>query len=121
MEKILLGNVFPTSLVKRQVLIEPIALDEAKRLLAGGYDSFWGHTNTLLAAKEQLGVDVAPKTERPALKLDQEGLPYLVEGEVAMKIILLSPSYKEGFRPAIGEEVSTDDIVGWTALLVTFP
>lgn len=118
--KILLGNTFPLTLVKRVVEIEPISLDEAARLLDGGFDSFWGHTNTLAAAKEQLGVDPTPETERPSITLDEEGLPAVGQGESATVVVVLSPQYRQGFRPQIGEEVSPEDILGWQALKVQF-
>ena len=120
MSKVLLGNTFPLTLVRRGTFIEPVSLETAKTLLEVGFASFWGHANTAAVAKAQLGFDVAPKTERPALKLNEEQLPTL-DGETFTKVLVLSPSYRAGFRPAIGVEGGPDDIVGWEPLLVTFP
>jgi hypothetical protein len=77
MSKVLLGNTFPLTLVRRGTFIEPVSLETAKTLLEVGFASFWGHANTAAVAKAQLGFDVAPKTERPALKLNEEQLPTL--------------------------------------------
>ena len=118
MEKILVGNTFPVALIRRRVLISPVSVAQAKAMLKN-FASFWGHANTLAAAKEQLGVDVAPKTERPAIQLGEDNFPIL-DGELFRKVLVLSPSYANGFRPAIGEEVSSDKIVGWQCLLFDF-
>ena len=120
MTKVLLGNTFPLTLVRRPVQIEPVSIETAKAMLTVGFASFWGHTNTAAVAQAQLGFDVVPKTERPALKLNEEQLPTL-DGETYTKVLVLSPSYRAGFRPAIGVEVTNEDIVGWEPLLVTFP
>lgn len=120
MSKVLLGNTYPLNLVRRRVSIEPCSIEDAVAMLGAGFASFWGHTNTAAAAKAQLGFDVLPKTERPALKLNEEQLPTL-DGETYTKVLVLSPSYRPGFRPAIGVEVEAGDIVGWEPLLVTFP
>lgn len=120
MTKVLLGNTFPLTLVRREVRIYPITVDEAKALLTiAGFNSFWGHTNTATVAKAQLGFDVMPKTERPALVIDEDGLPGL-NGEHSDTIVVLSPTYRSGFRPAMGQEVTEADIVGWEPLLVKF-
>lgn len=120
MSKVLLGNTFPLTLVRRAAIIRPIGMEDAKHLLEGGFVSFWGHSNTAAVAKAQLGVDVSPDTERPALVLDEDGLPG-IGGYHTDKVLVLSPTYRSGFRPAIGVEVSEADIVGWEPLLVTFP
>ena len=119
MTKVILGNTFPLTLVRRQVSIKPISLAEAKALLEDGFVSFWGHSNTAAVAKAQLGFEVSPETERPALVLDENGLPG-IGGVHSDKVLVLSPSYRPGFRPAIGVEVGPDDIVGWEPLLVQF-
>lgn len=113
---ILLGNTYPPALVRRRVVITPITLEAAIKLLANGFESFWGHTNTIQAANEQLGVDVRPKTERPAVILDKEGFPSL-NGIIATKVLVLSPNYANGFRPQIGEEVPLEKLTGWQCLL----
>lgn len=120
MTKVLLGNTFPLTLVRRRVQIDPVSIEDAKALLEAGYVSFWGHSNTAVAAKAQLGFDVLPETERPALKLTSEGLPEL-NGVVAAKVVILSPEYRAGYRPAIGVETGVEDILGWQALVLTFP
>lgn len=120
MAKCLVGNTFPLTLVRRECVIKPISFDDALARLAGGVASFWGHTNTLAAAKQQLGVDVSPATERPALKLDDNGLPSL-DGAVYKEVLVLSPSYAPGFRPQVGVEVKAEEILGWEPLLVSFP
>lgn len=120
MKTILLGNTFPLTLVRRECRITPIGVEEAKDLLSLGFVSFWGHANTAAAAQSQLGVDVNPKTERPALVLDKDGLPGL-DGVHTNTVLVLSPRYRQGFRPAIGVEVSEEDIEGWDPLLIVFP
>lgn len=124
---VLIGNSFPQSLIRKTVVTRPIFLSDAKELLKGGFDSFWGHTNTIRAASEILGVDVTPKskylqpdgTYRPAVELDDDLNPYF-DGKSYTSIILLSPEYERGYRPKIGEEVSADKIVAWQTLLMTF-
>lgn len=118
--KVLLGNTFPLALVRRRVLIEPISIEDAKARLEAGFVSFWGHANTAAVAQAQLGFDVRPKTGRPALKLNEEQLPTL-DGETFTHVVILSPNYRPGFRPAPTVEPTNDDIVGWEPLLLTFP
>jgi len=121
-EKILLGDSWPMTLIRRPVQIEPISIDNLRSWLALGGDfySFWGHQNTIAAANRLLGVDVTPKTERPAVELTHEGLPTF-EGEVFWWAYILNPDYRPGFRPQIGQEVGEEDITGWTCLRVTYP
>ena len=82
--------------------------------------SFWGHSNTLAAAREILGVDVAPAVERPAVVLTDENLPSL-DGAEARECWVLSPDYAPGFRPAPGEEVPPEKILGWQVLRILWP
>ncbi len=124
MHAILIGNTFPTSLVRREAVILPISVKRlAERCQAaerkGKLKSFWGHQNTLAVASEKLGTDLTPKSERPALGLTAEGLPTL-DGEVFYEVHLLNPDYNGTYRPKIGEEVDESKICGWTALLVRF-
>lgn len=78
MPPVLLGNAFPLTLVRRSVRIEPRPLDELRREVAArGVVSFWGHDNTLPAARALLGFDPAPATGRPALTLNADLLPLL--------------------------------------------
>ncbi len=117
---ILLGNTFSLTLVNRPVRIEPIALDDLRgRLVQGKVCSFWGHANTLAAANQILARDVTPVIERPALELSKDGLPCL-DGVEFSECYVLTPQYRPGFRPAIGVEVTSADIVGWQALKITW-
>jgi len=119
-QPILLGNTFSLTLVTRPIQIEPISLDELRgRLLAGRICSFWGHANTLDAASQILGRDITPTSERPALELSKDGLPCLDKTEFS-ECYVLTPQYRPGFRPAIGVEVNSDDIVGWQALKIVW-
>ncbi len=115
---ILIGSTFPLSLVRRRVAIEPHEVAELRGLLAiRPIRSFWGHANTLPAAKTLLGTDLTPATERPALTLNADALPTL-DGETFNECWVVSPDYTPGFRPQIGEEVPTDKIRGWQVLRI---
>ncbi|MBP5509340.1 MAG: hypothetical protein J6Z49_00305 [Kiritimatiellae bacterium] len=121
-QRVLIGNVFPFSLVRcKRLIVESEAISTLRAVLAGGAGvaSFWGHENTRAAAEAVLGVSLAPRTERPALTLSPGKCPML-DGEVFDVCWLLSPDYPEGFRPAIGEEVSPDQIAGWHVLKLTW-
>lgn len=121
MSPVLLGNSFPLSLIRRPVIIEPRPLADLQRAAAKcGFLSFWGHSNTLSAARSVLGFDPTPPVERPALKLDDAKLPS-IGGQTFSEVWVLSPDYFPGFRPKIGEEVSSQEIRGWEALRVQFP
>ena len=119
--KLLIGNSFPFSLVRcARLIVESKPLAALKEALAGsGVVSFWGHENTRAAAEGVLGVSLAPRTERPAVTLSSEERPML-DGEEFDTCWLLSPDYPEGFRPAIGTEVSPDQIAGWHVLKLTW-
>lgn len=118
---VLIGNSFPLSLIRRRAMIEPKALAELQqRLRAAIAMSFWGHRNTLKPASALLGVDLTPVGERPVLTLDKAGLP-VFEGKAFPECWVLSPDYTPGYRPAVGEEVAMDKIIGWQVLLITFP
>ena len=120
MEKTLIGNSFPLSLIRRRVVITPCGLEELQQLLAEReIVSFWGHRNTLEAVKQCLGYDLTPHVDRPALTLSAAGLP-VYEGEVFGECWVLSPDYRDSFRPAIGIEVTPEQILGWQCLLLTF-
>lgn len=110
------GNTFPMNLIRRKVTIQPLSMEEYCRELASGkWASFWGHDNTLAAAKAQCGFDLTPKEERPALTVDKEGFPVLY-GTSYKKCYVLTPEYRAGFRPAMGEEVQMEDIYSWHVL-----
>jgi len=113
---VLLGSTFPLSLIRRKVVIEPIELDLLRgELRTRGFESFWGHRNTLPAAREILGLEVVPASARPALSLNEDRL-LLLNGRVFRECLVLSPEYKSGYRPGVGEEVAREKISGWTAL-----
>ena len=113
---ILLGSTFPLMLIRRRVVIEPVAVDTLRRqLVMRQVVSFWGHANTVAVANALLGIEVAPETVRPALTTTPEGYPALVD-HVFDECWILSPDYAPGFRPAIGEEVTPDKIIGWQTL-----
>ena len=116
-KKVLIGNSFPFSLVRRaRLVVEPRPIVALKVALADAVvASFWGHANTRAAAESVLGVSLAPRTERPAVTLSPKGLPML-DGDTFDTCWLLSPDYPEGFRPAIGTEVGPEQIEGWHVL-----
>jgi hypothetical protein len=116
MPSLLIGNSFPLSLVRRDVLIRPSDQLEFQAACVGRrIVSFWGHANTLAAASVFAGVDLTPRCERPALDLSAEGYPCFA-GEEFRDCWVLSPDYKVNFRPAAGEEVPADKICGWQIL-----
>ena len=113
--KILIGNSFPMSLIRRKVTIEPTLVVLNKYAVT----SFWGHDNTVVAASDYLGVDLTPKEERPVIILNKEGYPTLY-GELFKACWIVSPTYKKNFRPAIGEEVDASTVQFWTTLKITW-
>jgi hypothetical protein len=116
----LLTNVFPFSLVRRKMTAAPITMEEVKTTIAvSGFESAWGHENTIRLVSRVLGVDIEPKEPRPAVILDEDKFPTLY-GVKHTQVILISPDFKPGFRPAIGEEVGAEAILGWSALLLNF-
>ena len=119
-EKILVGNSFPLSLIRRDVKIEMYDIGEfCQKAQFAEIISFWGHRNTLTAVKNALGIDLTPPGDRPVLTLSAKNKPVLDEMEFS-ECWILSPDYRKNFRPAIGEEVSTDDICNWQCLKITF-
>lgn len=120
-EKMLLGNTFPMVLIRHHTVtvadcgVEELALEARRR----GVVSYWGHENTRAVAEAQLGVDLRPQSSRPAITLDVKGYPSL-DGNSFKCCYVLSPDYRAGFRPAIGEEVRAEDILGWHALKLTW-
>lgn len=114
--KILIGNSFPLSLVRRQVKVTPCELDFFKEYVGKSpVASYWGHSNTLKAVNAFTGLDLTPKTERPVVLLNDSSMPTL-DGEIFDQAFVISPNYAKGFRPAIGEEVPEDKIKGWQIL-----
>lgn len=115
---VLIGNTFSLSLIRSTVRIRPVGLETLRDELATRpVRSFWGHPNTFHVANALLGVDVTPRTERPALTLNAEGRPVL-EGEVFSECYVLSPDYRPGFRLALCAEVHPGDITGWQVLRI---
>lgn len=101
-------------------MVESESVATLRDALAGAeVVSFWGHENTRAAAESVLGVTLRPRSERPAVTLSPEKRPMLY-GEEFGVCWLLSPDYPEGFRPAIGVEVSPDQIAGWHVLKLTW-
>ena len=118
--KVLLGNTFPVGLIRRSALCTPITVEKAKQILSSkGFESFWGHADTLNAVSAALKINATPKTVRPALILSDTSLPVL-NGQAFNTVIVFSPSYVQGFRPTYGVEVDPANITGWTPLLITF-
>ncbi len=117
---ILIGNSFPLALVRRRVVIEPLAVEDLREVARSrGVVSFWGHANTLSAASQVLGCDLTPEVERPALTLAGEGFPSLA-GVSYAECYVLSANYREHFRPSIGMEVPLEQIASWQALRLTW-
>ena len=113
---VLIGNAFPLSLVRRQVLISVIDQSSFQHLVKSAVlHSFWGHSNTLEAVNTFLGVDVSPRVDRPVLSLSAEYLPRL-DGMSFRNCCVVSPDYVPGFRPGIGEVIPADVILGWQIL-----
>lgn len=114
----LTGNTYPMSLIRRTVRIEPITIEYFRiRLNEGGWMSYWGHENTLEAAKNVCGHDLRPQKDRPAVELDSTGYPTL-NGIQYRECLILSPEYKPGYRPSIGKEDRPEDIQAWHALRI---
>ena len=119
-KKILIGNSFPLSLIRRPVQITPSSLDDLKlELSAGDVVSFWGHRNTLAAAEKLIGYDLTPQEERPVVRLTENALPEL-EGTEFSECWIVSPNYSSDFRPAIGEEIPPEKIASWQCLKIIF-
>jgi len=118
---VLLGNTFPSTLIRVPVAVLPRTIENLKFALEGAdvVYSFWGHQNTLAAASSIAGVDLTPKSERPAITLSENGFPML-DGEEFEVVWVLNPNYVDGYRPAIGSEVQLDKITGWTVLKYMF-
>ena len=116
---ILIGNTFPFALLRRDANVRTLSIDALRAALADSdIVSFWGHENTRAAAETILGgVSLSPATERPALTLSSDGLPML-DGVVFRTCFVLAPDYRPGYRPAIGEEPTPSDILGWHALRI---
>lgn len=118
---VLVGNTFPVTLIRRKCTITPIPPAKLASIVqeADFVESFWGHANTLAVASEKLGRDITPETERPVLTLSVVARLPKLRREYGT-VYILNPDYAESYRPAIGEEVTQDKIIGWCALEVRF-
>ncbi len=115
-KSILVGNIFPLNLIRRRVIIEPVSPEELRSQLALHEPvSFWGHESTLPHANALLGKDITPAEKRPALELNDAGLPVL-EGQEFDECWVLSPVFAPGVRPGFGEEVGPEQIERWQVL-----
>lgn len=117
---ILFGNTFPPSLIRRPIYFQPKSLPELIKAAENGVLSFWGHDDTRHVAAEFLGFDPIPPHHRPAIRLNDEFYPTL-DGQVFHEVWLLSPDFRPGFRPALGEAVTPEKIIDWQVLHLTFP
>ena len=119
--KILIGNAFPLSLIRGgEVRMCCRTVAELRNALSGHpVASFWGHENTRAIAENLLGISLKPRTPRPALRLAANGHPVL-DGETFDVCWVLSPDYKDGKRPNIGEEVGPGQIAGWQVVKISW-
>ncbi len=116
MKKILIGNSFPMNLIRREVRIEPRTLEELKTATKDAeIDSYWGHSNTLDAVSVFVGLDLSPEIERPAVTLAENGFPKF-NGHVFEECWVISPEYRNGYRPELNKEVSPGNIKDWCIL-----
>jgi hypothetical protein len=114
----LIGNTFPVTLIRRDVGIRVVSVNNLREMLAGAnIFSFWGHPATLVAAEQMLRVPLKPLEPRPALGLDAEKFPCLY-GHSFRICFVCSPDCRLGYRPKIGEELLPDDILGWQTLRI---
>lgn len=121
MEKVLLiGNAFPLTLVRRPVQITLATINELHDELKNArICSFWGHSNTMLAASNAIGFSLEPETLRPVLELDANDFPCL-NGISFECCWVVSPDYSENFRPDTGAEVPLAMIKDWQILKITW-
>lgn len=118
----LIGNTYPSSLIRRPALFTPVSVEEAQELLASrDSDSFWGHSNTVALASDVLGVDLTPREERPTLTLSDNNLPVL-HGVEHLEVLVVSANIKAGHRKPRSDksEYLPEDIESWQVLLVRF-
>jgi len=113
--KILVGNTFPFPLIQRAVRITP-----EKSLPEGTICSYWGHDETLDAAKEFLGGrSVVPARNRPALCVSSDGFPML-DGEIFTECWVVAPQYVPNYRPTLYQPVPPEKITAWKVLRIDF-
>lgn len=118
-KKIIIGNTFPLSMIKREVRIYPISIESLREIIQNSDEvySYWGHANTIRIAEKFLNVMFQRKDFRKHLSLSLCNKPLWNDIEFK-KCFVLSPNYKNGFRPSINKEVTIDEIVSWQALVV---
>jgi hypothetical protein len=116
--RILIGNSFPMGKIQRDVSIMVRSLKELKERIAdASVHSFWGHTNTLNFASGIVGRSLQPLSERPAIILSESKYPML-NGFEFEECWILSPIYRDGFRPDIGAEIPLEEIIDWQVLSI---
>lgn len=117
---ILIGNTFPLTLARRKFTVEPVSMETLQEAVKGKeIVSFWGHANTLTAASAVSGIDLTPAVERPVLSLSPDRLPMLDNREFK-ECWIVSPDYRDNFRPAVNAEVPESMIAGWQVLKLTW-
>lgn len=105
-------------LVRRPARLTPMGKEDLLALLKGKeIASFWGHQNTVALVSAYLGREIPCR--RVALSLSRDLLPS-IDGEVFREVLLLTPEYRDGFRPQIGVEPTPEDIRAWGVLRVSF-
>ena len=105
-------------LVRRPARLTPLGKEDLLVLLKDKeVVSFWGHQNTVALASAYLGREIPCR--RVALGLSRDLFPS-IDGETFQEVILLTPEYREGFRPQIGVEPTPEDILRWGALRISF-
>lgn len=118
---ILIGNTFSLTLIRKNGVKIVCANVEDLRSAAKGRRivSFWGHENTRKAAESITGFSLASKSARPSVSLSRNKLPML-DGEEFNECWVLSPDYAQFYRPAIGQEVAPESIIGWQVLKIAW-
>mgnify|MGYP001326922145 CR=1 FL=1 len=112
-QPVLIGNSYPWSLLRGRPRLEEKNLDELKAEIAlRGSVSYWGHKNTLQIASDLLETDLTPEIERPSIQLSPTLKPS-IGGREFSQCWVMAPVYIEGFRPAVGFEVTVGMIENW--------
>lgn len=114
---ILIGNSFPLGLVARNTRIYPSTRDMLQRVARGcEIHSFWGHAGTLRQVGGFLGMDLTPRTPRPALSLDPGGWPVL-DGISFRECWIVTPFQRGGGRPPVaGDDAPGRTVDHWRVL-----
>lgn len=120
----LIGNTYPTSLIRRKATFIPVTQEQAKQYLGfeREVESFWGHPNTIKAASEMLGMDITPKEERPTITLSENYLPTLY-GKEHKSVLIVSANIPNANRKPRNDptEYELEEIESWSFIVVTFP